>query len=130
MAARLSNLLSSEFLFFNRVLETTTFINQKGKPALSKFWYYARVEMRPPNVADINIAVAESYKLMDAAKAGAWRQIKFKASSLIYLFFPQEGFLNAVVTLEVLCWFFVGEIIGRRSLIGYSRVPGGFMKAH
>ncbi|VDP98725.1 unnamed protein product [Trichobilharzia regenti] len=27
------------------------------------------------------------------------------------------------LTAEVLCWFFIGEMIGRRSFLGYSRVP-------
>jgi len=27
---------------------------------------------------------------------------------------------NALVSVEVVCWFFVGEIIGRRSLVGYK----------
>lgn len=27
---------------------------------------------------------------------------------------------NALVTTEVVCWFFIGEILGRRSLIGYK----------
>lgn len=27
---------------------------------------------------------------------------------------------NALTSLEVVCWFFVGEIIGRRSLVGYK----------
>ncbi|VDP81510.1 unnamed protein product [Echinostoma caproni] len=66
---------------------------------------YAKVEMRPPTLTDFNLALAE-------------------ANSLI-----AEGFLDAIVTLEVLAWFFVGEIIGRRSIIGYSRVPGGYIKA-
>lgn len=27
---------------------------------------------------------------------------------------------NSLVAVEVACWFFVGEIIGRKSLIGYK----------
>lgn len=27
---------------------------------------------------------------------------------------------NALVSVEVVCWFFLGEIIGRRSLVGYK----------
>jgi F-type H+-transporting ATPase subunit g len=32
----------------------------------------------------------------------------------------QDATINAVVTTEVLCWFFIGECIGKRSLIGYQ----------
>lgn len=27
---------------------------------------------------------------------------------------------NTLVAVEVACWFYIGEIIGRRSLIGYN----------
>ena len=32
----------------------------------------------------------------------------------------KEATRNTLVAVEVACWFFVGEIIGRRSLIGYK----------
>ena len=32
----------------------------------------------------------------------------------------QEGFLNACVAVEVSMWFFIGECIGKRGLIGYD----------
>ena len=37
----------------------------------------------------------------------------------------QEATVNALVTIEVACWFFVGEIIGKGTLIGYQ-IPGAF----
>ncbi|KAA0201117.1 ATP synthase subunit g [Fasciolopsis buskii] len=76
---------------------------------------YAKVEMRPPKMADFAPALDEANRLIAAAKAGKWKN---------------EAFLNAVVTMEVLAWFFIGEIIGRRSIIGYSRVPGCYIKGH
>ena len=33
--------------------------------------------------------------------------------------------MNTLVVLEVACWFFVGEVIGRGSLIGYQ-IPGTY----
>ena len=35
----------------------------------------------------------------------------------------QEATVNTLVTFEVICWFFVGEIIGKGVLIGYD-IPG------
>ncbi len=32
----------------------------------------------------------------------------------------QEAAINMIVATEVLCWFFVGECIGKRSLVGYK----------
>ncbi|KAF5398232.1 ATP synthase subunit g [Paragonimus heterotremus] len=92
---------------------------QSGRPAFTKFWTYARVEMRPPKIADINPAITQAMNLLNALKSGRWKSVTVK-----------DGILNAVVTAEVLAWFFVGEIIGRRSIIGYSRVPGAYIKSH
>ena len=35
----------------------------------------------------------------------------------------QEAFINTVVAVEVGCWFFVGECIGKGTLIGYQVHP-------
>ncbi len=32
----------------------------------------------------------------------------------------KEAAVNVAVTAEVICWFYVGEMIGRRSIIGYD----------
>jgi len=39
------------------------------------------------------------------------------------IFVLQEATVNTLITIEVACWFFVGEIIGKGTLIGYN-VPG------
>ena len=39
-----------------------------------------------------------------------------------YLVF-QEATLNTLVAVEVACWFFVGEVIGKGTLVGYQ-IPG------
>ena len=38
-------------------------------------------------------------------------------------FVLQEATINTLVTIEVACWFFVGEIIGKGTVIGYN-IPG------
>ena len=35
----------------------------------------------------------------------------------------QEATLNTLVAIEVGCWFFVGEVIGKGHLVGYQ-IPG------
>ena len=32
----------------------------------------------------------------------------------------KEATKNTLVAVEIACWFYVGEIIGRRSIIGYK----------
>lgn len=33
---------------------------------------------------------------------------------------PQDAWRNTLVTVEVLCWFFIGECIGKGTLVGYQ----------
>ena len=41
--------------------------------------------------------------------------------SLNFLYYSlQEATLNTLVAVEVLCWFFVGECIGKGSLVAYQ----------
>lgn len=47
--------------------------------------------------------------LIRGARTGAWRKLTVK-----------EAWLNTLVTVEVLCWFFVGEVIGKRHVRGYD----------
>lgn len=38
----------------------------------------------------------------------------------VVFFFFQEALRNGLVATEVLMWFYIGEIIGKRGLIGYN----------
>lgn len=48
-------------------------------------------------------------QLVRGARTGAWKNVTVR-----------EGWLNALVTIEVLCWFYVGECIGKRNYVGYD----------
>lgn len=86
-----------------------------GGPKLAKFWRYARVELKPPMPGEIPQIGADFRKLMQAAKKQHWRDLTIA-----------QCLVSTGVAVEVACWFFFGEIIGRRSVIGYSRVPHGY----
>ncbi|CAH8442992.1 unnamed protein product [Schistosoma turkestanicum] len=103
----------------NLATKTSAIVIQEVTPRLTKFREYAAVELRPPTKADFKPAMEQAMKLVDAYKSGAWKNVSVK-----------EGLVNAVVTAEVLCWFFIGEVIGRRSVLGYSRVPGAYIEHH
>nr|CAX77333.1 lethal (2) 06225 [Schistosoma japonicum] len=103
----------------NLASKVSAFVIQEVSPRWPKFKKYALVELRPPNQADLKPALEQAWKLIDAGKNGAWKNVTLK-----------EGLVNAAVTAEVLCWFFIGEIIGRRSFLGYSRVPHAYIKHH
>ncbi|KAF5294513.1 hypothetical protein FQA39_LY13367 [Lamprigera yunnana] len=80
-----------------------------GKPRLQTFLRYAKVELVPPTPAEIPQIRAGISKILAGAKNGAWKQTPVK-----------EAWLNTLVTIEVICWFFVGECIGKRHIIGYN----------
>ncbi|CAH8575198.1 unnamed protein product [Dicrocoelium dendriticum] len=105
-----------KFLKFGQKM--TGYFIEKQIPSLKRGVLNAKVEMRRPNLADFDLSQKELVRLMHAAKAGQWKQVPLK-----------EAFLNTLVTIEVLTWFFVGEIIGRFSFTGYNRIPGCYIQA-
>ncbi|CAF0984988.1 unnamed protein product [Rotaria sp. Silwood1] len=82
-----------------------------GQSKLSRFWYFARVELRPPMPNEFGQIQQGIQQIVKSASTGAWRQLTVKQFSL-----------NTLVGLEVLFWFYIGECIGRGSIIGYR--PG------
>ncbi|CAF1465456.1 unnamed protein product [Rotaria magnacalcarata] len=82
-----------------------------GQSKLSRFWYFARVELRPPMPNEFGQIQQGFQKIVQSATTGAWRQLTVKQFAL-----------NTLVGLEVMFWFYMGECIGRGSIIGYR--PG------
>ncbi|XP_076749123.1 ATP synthase F(0) complex subunit g, mitochondrial [Xylocopa sonorina] len=81
----------------------------KSKPILEKSLYYAKVELVPPKISDIPAIRNGISNLIRSAKNKRYLQVSVR-----------EAWLNTLVSIEVLCWFFVGECIGKRHLIGYD----------
>eukprot|EP00088_Acartia_fossae_P011744 TRINITY_DN15983_c0_g1_i1.p1 TRINITY_DN15983_c0_g1~~TRINITY_DN15983_c0_g1_i1.p1 ORF type:complete len:113 (-),score=19.08 TRINITY_DN15983_c0_g1_i1:128-427(-) len=80
-----------------------------GTPKLMTFWKYAKVELAPPSPADIPVAIGDlSTKIANAQKQS------FRKWTV------NQAVVNTVVGLEVACWFFIGECIGKGSLGGYQ----------
>ncbi|KAB0374307.1 hypothetical protein FD755_014563 [Muntiacus reevesi] len=67
-----------------------------SKPRLATFWYYAKVKLVPPTPAETPSAIQSLKKIINSAKTGSFKQ-------------P-----------TVWMWFYVGEIIGKRGIIGYD----------
>ncbi|KAM8717618.1 hypothetical protein ACLKA7_004334 [Drosophila subpalustris] len=68
-------------------------IIQWRAPQLDVFLKYAKVELTPPTPGDIP-AIRQSI--------------------------VKEAWLNTLVTAEVIFWFYIGECIGKRHLVGYN----------
>ncbi|CAK8683085.1 ATP synthase F(0) complex subunit g, mitochondrial-like [Clavelina lepadiformis] len=78
-------------------------------PRAQTFWKYAKVELRPPTPGEISQAIPLAQKGINNLVTGKVTNLTVK-----------QAWQNTLVVTEVLMWFFVGEIIGRRSLIGYK----------
>jgi len=78
-------------------------------PKLNTFWRYAKVELAPPSPGEIPAAIGDiSTKLANLQKQS------FRNWTV------NQTVLNAVVGAEIACWFFIGECIGKGSLVGYQ----------
>uniref|UniRef100_A0A0K8TQ25 ATP synthase subunit g n=1 Tax=Tabanus bromius TaxID=304241 RepID=A0A0K8TQ25_TABBR len=81
----------------------------QARPKFQVFLKYAKVELTPPSPGDIPAIRDGIGKLITGARTGAWKQVTVR-----------EAWLNTLVTAEVLFWFYVGECIGKRHLVGYK----------
>ncbi|XP_047532430.1 ATP synthase subunit g, mitochondrial [Vanessa atalanta] len=79
------------------------------RPKFNIFMKYAKVELAPPKLGEIPQIKAGIGKLMSSAKSGSWKQLTVKQATL-----------NTLVGFEVLFWFYVGECIGKRHIVGYK----------
>lgn len=82
---------------------------RKAQPTLEKFWGNAKVEMRPPSPSDWPVIKKAFLNLKDVTISGRFLNVTVK-----------EGVANTLVAVEIAMWFYVGEIIGRRSIVGYN----------
>ncbi|XP_066581042.1 ATP synthase subunit g, mitochondrial [Prorops nasuta] len=81
----------------------------ESKPKLSIIARYAKVELTPPSFSDIPAIRSGISNLLQSAKSGRYRDLTVR-----------EAWLNTLVATEVICWFYIGECIGKRHIIGYN----------
>ncbi|XP_047002047.1 ATP synthase subunit g, mitochondrial-like [Schistocerca americana] len=93
----------------NLVQRAPIWAREYAQPRFQTFLKYARVELTPPTPGEFPQVASGIQKLLSGARTGRWKQLTVK-----------EAWLNTLVTVEVLCWFFVGECIGKRHIVGYK----------
>jgi len=82
---------------------------KQAKPHVGTFMKYAKVELAPPTPGDIPKAFGGLRNVIKSFASGRYKQLTVR-----------EAWLNTLVGTEIVLWFFVGECIGKRSLIGYK----------
>ncbi|EDW03480.1 ATP synthase subunit g, mitochondrial [Drosophila grimshawi] len=98
----------------NLMGKATALLNKfkaQARPQFDEFMRYAKVELTPPTPADFQ-------HLRKTAKK-AKKDVKGTRSRLGRVTVA-EAWLNTLVTIEVITWFFMGEVIGRRHFVGYK----------
>ncbi|XP_055386522.1 ATP synthase subunit g, mitochondrial isoform X2 [Condylostylus longicornis] len=81
----------------------------QSRPKLDVFVKYALVELTPPSPTDIPAIRQGISNILKGARTGAWKNTSVK-----------QAWINTLVTMEVFFWFYVGECIGKRNLVGYN----------
>jgi F-type H+-transporting ATPase subunit g len=92
-----------------RIPAIITPIMEYAKPRLATLIKYGKIELAPPSLADLPEAFAQVSRLVESAKTHQWKQLTVK-----------QAWLNTLVATEVGCWFFIGECIGKGSLVAYK----------
>ena len=87
----------------------TAGVGKRAQPHVERFWGNAKVEMAPPKPSDWPAIKKSFANLRKAAMTGKFLDVTVK-----------EAAANTLVVAEIAFWFYVGEIVGRRSLIGYN----------
>jgi len=80
-----------------------------SQPRLKTFVKYAKVELTPPSPGELGQVVKGTAGLVGDALTFKWAQASMAQVAV-----------NTIVVAEVACWFFIGECIGKGSLVGYQ----------
>ena len=97
------------YLNFFLIKQNKNSLYLAAKPKLREFNRFAKTELYPPTPADIPAIIKGFSNLVSGTMSMRWTRLPVK-----------EAWLNTLIGIEVMCWFFVGEVIGKRNLIGYN----------
>ncbi|XP_026274259.2 ATP synthase subunit g, mitochondrial-like [Frankliniella occidentalis] len=70
--------------------------------------HYARAELTPPKPSELGQVASGFNNVLTSFRTGRWKQLTVR-----------DAWINVLVGIEVGCWFFVGECIGKRHIVGY-----------
>eukprot|EP00049_Salpingoeca_infusionum_P018081 m.355679 g.355679 ORF g.355679 m.355679 type:complete len:115 (+) comp17305_c0_seq1:283-627(+) len=80
-----------------------------GKPVLRQAGGLALRELGPPGPGALSSVKADVSKMLKSAQG-----LKFLNVTV------EQAVNKSVLAVEVACWFYIGEMLGRGSIIGYN----------
>ena len=84
-------------------------LGKRSRPHLSTVLRNMRVEMAPPMPSEFPLIKKSFVNLKNSLVKGKFLNMTTK-----------EAAANTLVGVEIFFWFIVGEMIGRKSVIGYN----------
>lgn len=84
-------------------------LGRRSQPHLSTIWRHVRLEMAPPMPSEFPQIQKSFINLKNSLVKGKFLNLTTK-----------EAAANTLVGVEIFFWFIVGEMIGRKSVVGYN----------
>ena len=82
---------------------------KRSRPYLTTVWRNVSVEMAPPMPSEFSQISKSFVNLKNSLVKGKFLNLTVK-----------EAAANTLVGAEIFFWFIVGEMIGRKSIVGYN----------
>ncbi len=67
-------------------MNSFTAVARYGQSKLSRFWYFARVELRPPMPNEFGQVQQGLQKIVKSASTGAWRHLTVKVKNILLIY--------------------------------------------
>jgi len=83
-----------------------------AKPRFATLVKYGKVELVPPTPIEVVQAAGQLAKYGGMAATFGWRNVTVR-----------DAAMNMIVATECLLWFFMGECLGKGTIIGYQVTP-------
>ncbi|KAI6192164.1 hypothetical protein M3Y97_00307200 [Aphelenchoides bicaudatus] len=117
---KLEKMAAPKLNFFEKMANMTGVLYRYHAGQFPRRWgilkKVAERELAPPKTSDWPVIKKEFNQLLTSIQKKEYKNLSVR-----------EFLVYTAVTIEVICWFFVGEMIGRRSPTGYV-VPASYVK--
>ncbi|WP_411027304.1 ATP synthase subunit g, partial [Salmonella sp. s54925] len=103
------NVLAKSLALSTKVTMKGIELGKRSQPHVGSIWRSVRVEMAPPMPSEFPLIQKSFVNLKNSLMKGKFLNLTTK-----------EAAANTLVGVEIFFWFIVGEMIGRKSVVGYN----------